>query len=118
MAEDLFKQLQDGNERFEVKLLHLDVISRLIGIHELFVFSFYPYVTRFLQPHQRQVTRVLQFAAQAAHEFVPPEVIKPINKTIVNNFFTELSSVDERGFAPRFGHVHTKAIKTNPSCQL
>lgn len=46
MAEGLFKQLQDGNERFEVKLLHLDVISRLIGIHELFIFSYYPYITR------------------------------------------------------------------------
>ena len=38
MAENLFKQLQNGNERFEVKLMHLDVISRLIGIHELFLF--------------------------------------------------------------------------------
>lgn len=94
MAEDLFKQLQDGNERFEVKLLHLDVISRLIGIHELFIFSFYPYVTRFLQPHQRQVTRILQFAAQAAFELVPPEVIEPINKTIANNFVTERNSSD------------------------
>lgn len=94
MAEDLFKQLQDGNERFEVKLLHLDVISRLIGIHELFIFSFYPYVTRFLQPHQRQVTRILQFAAQAAHELVPPEVIEPINKTIANNFVSERNSSD------------------------
>lgn len=94
MAEDLFKQLQDGNERFEVKLLHLDVISRLIGIHELFVFSFYPYVTRFLQPHQRQVTRILQFAAQASHELIPPEIIEPINKTIANNFVTERNSSD------------------------
>ena len=94
MAEDLFKQLQDGNERFEVKLLHLDVISRLIGIHELFIFSFYPYVTRFLQPHQRQVTRILQFAAQAAFELVPPEVIEPINKTIANNFVSERNSSD------------------------
>jgi protein SDA1 len=94
MAEDLFKQLQDGNERFEVKLLHLDVISRLIGIHELFIFSFYPHVTRFLQPHQRQVTRIIQFAAQAAHELVPPEVIQPVNKTIANNFVTERNSSD------------------------
>ena len=94
MAEDLFKQLQDGNERFEVKLLHLDVISRLIGIHELFIFSFYPHVTRFLQPHQRQVTRIIQFAAQAAHELVPPEIIQPINKTIANNFVTERNSSD------------------------
>lgn len=94
MAEDLFQQLQDGNERFEVKLLHLDVISRLIGIHDLFIFSFYPYVTRFLQPHQRQVTRILQFAAQASHELVPPEIIEPINKTIANNFVTERNSSD------------------------
>lgn len=94
MAEELFKQLQDGNERFEVKLLHLDVISRLIGIHELFIFSFYPYVTRFLQPHQRQVTRILQFAAQAAHELVPPDVIEPVNKTIANNFVSERNSSD------------------------
>lgn len=94
MADDLFKQLQDGNERFEVKLLYLDVISRLVGIHDLFIFNFYPYITRFLQPHQRQVTRILQFAAQASHELVPPEIIEPIVKTIANNFVTERNSSD------------------------
>lgn len=94
MAENLFKQLQNQNERFEVKLMHLDVISRLIGIHELFLFTFYPYITRFLQPHQRQVTRVLQFAAQASHELVPGEVIEPVLKTIANNFITERNSTD------------------------
>ncbi|XP_053694729.1 protein SDA1 homolog [Sabethes cyaneus] len=94
MAENLFKQLQDGNERFEVKLMHLDVISRLIGIHELFLFSFYPYITRFIQPHQRQVTRILQFAAQASHELVPPELIESVIKTLVNNFVTERNSSD------------------------
>uniref|UniRef100_A0A182JX64 Protein SDA1 n=1 Tax=Anopheles christyi TaxID=43041 RepID=A0A182JX64_9DIPT len=94
MAENLFKQLQDGNERFEVKLMHLDVISRLIGIHELFLFSFYPYIARFIQPHQRQVTRILQFAAQASHELIPPEIVEPIIKTLVNNFVTERNSSD------------------------
>lgn len=94
MAEGLFKQLQGSNERFEVKLMHLDVISRLIGIHELFLFGFYPYITRFLQPHQRQVTRVLQFAAQASHELVPGDIIEPILKTIANNFITERNSSD------------------------
>ncbi|XP_037949472.1 protein SDA1 homolog [Teleopsis dalmanni] len=94
MAEGLFKQLQAGNERFEVKLMHLDVISRLIGIHNLFLFSFYPYITRFMQPHQRQVTRVLQFAAQASHELVPGDIIEPILKTIANNFITERNSSD------------------------
>ncbi|XP_055839461.1 protein SDA1 homolog [Episyrphus balteatus] len=94
LAEGLFKQLQSGNERFEVKLMHLDVISRLIGIHDLFLFSFYPYITRFIQPHQRQVTRILQFAAQASHELVPGDVLEPVLKTIANNFITERNSSD------------------------
>ncbi|KAH8416187.1 hypothetical protein KR222_010114 [Zaprionus bogoriensis] len=94
MAEGLFKQLQATNDRFEVKLMHLDVISRLIGIHELFLFGYYPYITRFLQPHQRQVTRILQFAAQASHELVPGDIIEPILKTIANNFITERNSSD------------------------
>ncbi|XP_059618258.1 protein SDA1 homolog [Phlebotomus argentipes] len=94
MAENLFKQLQSSNERFELKLLHLDVISRLVGVHELFLFSFYPYITRFLNPHQRQVTRIMQFAAQSAHELVPGDVFEPVLKTIVNNFVSERNSSD------------------------
>lgn len=49
---------------------------------------------RFLQPHQRQVTRVLQFAAQSAHTLVPSEMIEPVLKTIANNFITERNSSD------------------------
>lgn len=94
MAESLFKQLQSSTERFEVKLMHMDVISRLIGIHQLFLFPFYTYIGRYLQPHQRLVTRILQFAAQASHELVPNDVIEPILKVIANNFITERNSSD------------------------
>lgn len=93
-AEKLFKQMESTNERFEVKLMSLDVISRLIGLHNLFLFNFYPFVARLLLPHQREVTRLLQFSAQAAHELVPPEVIEPVMKAIANNFITERNSTD------------------------
>lgn len=93
-AEKLFKQLESSNERFEVKLMHLDVISRLIGLHDLILLNFYSYITRFLQPHQREVTRLLQFAAQASHELVPPETLEPLLRTLVNNFVTERNSSD------------------------
>ncbi|CAG9786205.1 unnamed protein product [Diatraea saccharalis] len=93
-AEKLFKQIESSNERFEVKLMSLDVISRLIGLHNLFLFNFYPFLARLLMPHQREVTRILQFAAQAAHELVPPEVIEPVMKAIANNFITERNSTD------------------------
>ncbi|XP_049827826.1 protein SDA1 homolog [Schistocerca gregaria] len=93
-AEKLFRQIETTNERFEVKLMTLDVISRLIGLHQLFLFNFYPYIQRFMQPHQREVTKMLQFAAQASHELVPPDVLEPVLKTVVNNFVTERNSSD------------------------
>lgn len=93
-AEKLFKQMESSNERFEVKLMSLDVISRLIGLHNLFLFNYYPFIARLLMPHQREVTRILQFAAQASHELVPSEVIEPAVKAIANNFITERNSTD------------------------
>lgn len=72
----------------------LDVISRLIGLHELFLLNYYPYIQRFMQPHQREVTRILQFVAQASHELLPPDVLEPVLKTLANNFITERNSSD------------------------
>ncbi|XP_046369373.2 protein SDA1 homolog [Haliotis rufescens] len=91
-SERLFKKLESSNERFEVKLLMMDLISRLIGIHQLFLFNFYPFLKRFLQPHQREVTKLLLFVAQASHELVPPDVIEEVLLTISNNFITERNS--------------------------
>ena len=58
-AEKLFKQLEGMTERFEVKLMQMDLISRLIGVHQLFLLNFYPYIQRFLQPHQRGIVLLL-----------------------------------------------------------
>ncbi|KAJ7327227.1 hypothetical protein JRQ81_016986 [Phrynocephalus forsythii] len=91
-AEKLLKQLESSKERFEVKMMHMDLISRLVGIHELFLFNFYPFVQRFLQPHQREVTKILLFAAQASHQLVPPEIIQSVLLTVANNFVTDKNS--------------------------
>ncbi|CAH2301491.1 SDA1 homolog [Pelobates cultripes] len=91
-SEKLLKQLESSKERFEVKMMHMDLISRLVGIHELFLFNFYPFIQRFLQPHQREVTKILLFAAQATHQLVPPEVAQSVLMTIANNFVTDRNS--------------------------
>ncbi|XP_041054621.1 protein SDA1 homolog isoform X1 [Carcharodon carcharias] len=101
-AEKLFKHLEDSKERFEVKMMMMDLISRLIGIHELFLFNFYPFTQRFLQPHQRDVTKILLYAAQATHQLVPPEIIQTMVMTIANNFVTDRNS----------GEVMTVGINT------
>lgn len=34
-SEKLLKQLESSNERFEVKIMLMELISRLVGIHEV-----------------------------------------------------------------------------------
>lgn len=94
MAEKLLHNLEKVNHRFEVKLMVMNLVSRLIGIHQLFVFNFYSYLQRYAQPHQRDVTKILLFAAQAAHELVPSESIFPLVKLIANNFINERNSAE------------------------
>lgn len=94
MAEKLLHNLEKVNHRFEVKIMAMNLVSRLIGIHRLFVFNFYSYLQRYLQPHQTEVTKILLFSAQAAHELVPAETLNPIVKLIANNFVSERNSTE------------------------
>jgi protein SDA1 len=43
LAEKLFKRVRQSCERFEVKLLLMNMISRLVGCHQLLVLNFYRY---------------------------------------------------------------------------
>ncbi|XP_012672364.1 protein SDA1 homolog [Clupea harengus] len=91
-SEKLLKQLEASKERFEVKIMMMELLSRLVGIHELLLLNYYPFLQRFLQPHQREVTKILLCAAQSAHQLVPPEVMESVVMTIANNFVTDRNS--------------------------
>ncbi|KAH7279730.1 hypothetical protein KP509_37G033500 [Ceratopteris richardii] len=85
-GEKLFSRLQSSNERFEVKLMMMKVISRTIGLHRLIVLNFYAFLQRYVQPHQRDVTHVLAAAIQACHDMVPPDAVEPLLRQLVNQF--------------------------------
>lgn len=91
-ADRLFGSLRRSNDPFEVRLLMMNVISRLVGTHELLLENFYPFLQKYLQPHQRHVTVILSFLAQASHSLVPPDVLVPVIKTLANHFVTDRSS--------------------------
>ncbi|KAL6843994.1 hypothetical protein ACP4OV_025667 [Aristida adscensionis] len=90
-AEKLFSRLQKCNERFEVRMMMLKVIARTIGLHNLILLNFYPYLQRYVQPHQRDVTTLLAAAVQACHDMVPPDAVEPLFKQIVNQFVHDRS---------------------------
>ncbi|CAA3021606.1 SDA1 homolog isoform X1 [Olea europaea subsp. europaea] len=93
-AEKLFSRLQTCNERFEVKMMMLKVISRTVGLHRLILLNFYPYLQKYIQPHQRDVTSLLAAAVQACHDMVPPDAVEPLFKQIVNQFVHDRSRTE------------------------
>ena len=80
----------------QVRLLMISLLSRLIGAHRLMLQGFYPYVMRYMQPHQREVTAVLASAVQAAHELVPPENLSQVIGTLVTHFVSDRSRPEVR----------------------
>ncbi|PXF40317.1 Protein SDA1-like [Gracilariopsis chorda] len=93
-TERLFKDLQTRRKResYENRLIFVNLISRLVGTHELILFSFYPFLQRYLQPAQPEVTRVLAYLTQACHDKVPSDVLHPILRGLADTFVSERSS--------------------------
>jgi len=90
-SEKLFKNLKSSRDHFEIRLMMMNLVSRVIGLHKLLLLPFYSFLHRYLQPHQRQVTNILAYLIQASHDLVPPEEIEPLVKHIANNFINDRS---------------------------
>lgn len=88
-AERLLRVVRNSTERFEVRLIQMNLISRVMGHHKLLLFPFYTFCQRYLQPHQENVTSVLACVIQASHDLVPPEEIEPLVKHLANNFVND-----------------------------
>lgn len=93
-VEKLFSRLQKCNERFEVKMMILKVIARTIGLHRLVLLNFYPFLQKYVQPHQRDVTELLAAAVQACHDMVPPDAVEPLFRQVVNQFVHDRSRTE------------------------
>lgn len=94
-AESLFsKHLQNTKTKLnlEQRLLVLQLVSRLVGLHKLHVMSLYSYFQKFLTPRQPSVTSFLASLAQASHDLVPPDVLEPLIQKIANEFVSEASA--------------------------
>jgi protein SDA1 len=94
-AETLFsKHVQNSKSKLtlEAKLVVLQLVSRLVGLHKLTVISLYSYLLKFLTPRQNSVTSFLAILAQATHNLVPPDVLEPLIQKIANEFVSEASA--------------------------
>ncbi|KAF4460375.1 SDA1 domain [Fusarium albosuccineum] len=96
-AEQLFsKHLQNTKAKLalETKLLVLQLVTRLVGLHKLTIVSLYSWFIKFLTPRQQSVTSFLASLAQAVHNLVPPDVLEPLIQKIANEFVSEASAAE------------------------
>ena len=91
-AERLFSRLRSSSYSFVVRLLLMNVISRLIGEHRLILLNFYSFLQKYMQPHQRHVTVILTYLAQATHSLVPPDTLRPLLLHLTSQFVSDRSS--------------------------
>lgn len=94
-AEELFsKHLQGAKTKLnlEQKLLVLQLVSRLVGLHKLQIMPLYSYFQKYLMPRQPSVTSFLASLAQASHDLVPPDALEPLVQKIANEFVSEASA--------------------------
>ncbi|KAL7906933.1 SDA1 domain-containing protein [Trichoderma velutinum] len=94
-AEQLFtKHLQSTKNKLspDTKLLVLQLITRLVGLHKLTVVPLYSWFIKYLTPKQQSVTSILASLAQGVHNLVPPDALEPLIQKIANEFVSEASA--------------------------
>jgi len=91
-VERLFLKLKNSKETWDIKMLYIGVISRILAQHQVILFNFYTFIQCYLSPKQKNITKILTYTAQAIHQFVPPEIIKPLVFYLAKKFVMEQNS--------------------------
>lgn len=94
-AEQLFsKHLQNTKNKFALdsKILILQLVTRLVGLHKLTIVPLYSWFIKYLTPRQQNVTSFLASLAQGTHNLVPPDALEPLLQKIANEFVSEASA--------------------------
>lgn len=89
-VEKLFSKLKKSNDKYEVKLFMLRLISRMIGRHKIQLLQFYPNLLRYLNSHNKdKISEIFAMIIESCHNLVPPETVKPVIERIISNYVTE-----------------------------
>ncbi|EKE42687.1 hypothetical protein ENUP19_0080G0025 [Entamoeba nuttalli] len=93
-CDKLFRDIKGSRNRFAVRLMELDLLSRVIARREVICLPFYSFIVRYLYVRHENITQLLAYTAQAIHPLVPPDAVEPIVRTILNNFVSDRSRVE------------------------
>lgn len=87
-GEKMYDNLSRHDKQYslEHKVLIMQLLSRVMGVHKLCILGFYTYIIKYLTYHQLQVTLILVALAQSVHELTPPDVLTPVLRKLAQEF--------------------------------
>jgi len=89
-VEKLFSKLKKSNDKYEVKLYMLRLVSRMIGRHKIQLLQFYPNLLRYLTSHNKdKIGEIFAMVIESCHDLIPPETVRPVIEKVISNFVTE-----------------------------
>lgn len=86
IADTLFSLSRSGKMPVQTRLATIKLLSRIISVHQLVMVNFYPYLQRYLVPNGRDILTILAALVEGCHEMVPPDIIMPVLRQLVNAF--------------------------------
>mmetsp|Transcript_100056 Transcript_100056/g.312822 ORF Transcript_100056/g.312822 Transcript_100056/m.312822 type:complete len:588 (-) Transcript_100056:103-1866(-) len=89
LSERLLQRISKAGEPYLFRLLLLHLVARLVGRHELHLLNLYPFLLKYLQPAQKEVTKVLACLVESSHRSVPPDELRPTVLHVMRTFVTE-----------------------------
>ncbi|KAG5940954.1 Severe Depolymerization of Actin [Claviceps pazoutovae] len=96
-VEQLFsKHLHNTRSKLSLdsKILVLQLVTRLVGLHKLTIVALYSWFIKYLTPKQQSVTTILACLAQGTHNLVPPDALEPLIQKIANEFVSEAAAAE------------------------
>ncbi|KAF5358544.1 hypothetical protein D9756_001776 [Leucocoprinus leucothites] len=87
-AEKLYDILNSYDKRFSLdhKILIMQLLARVMGVHKLCVLGFYTYIVKYLTYKQLRVPAILVSLAQSVHDLTPPDALLPVIRKIAHEF--------------------------------
>lgn len=76
----------DKRYSLDHKILLMQLLSRVMGVHKLCVLGFYTYLVKYLTYHQLRIPAILVALAQSVHELTPPDALTPVIRKIAHEF--------------------------------
>jgi len=64
----------------------MQLLSYIMGAHQLCVLGFYTYVVKYLLHRQLRVPSILAALAQSVHDLTPPDAVTPVIRKLAKEF--------------------------------